>query len=208
MTEVGKISSIIVIFNSVSFKTSAMNKISAFATAALILSATALASCGGNSKSSEEENDSESLELATDEVEPASFDEDFLSDLNSDDDDALSSKKIDVPRFDDDDDIVSTTSRYTSDESSESVKESKSSNDWDSILDAYEKFSKKYIEFAKKVKDKKIDIMSPEYQQMTREAAEYLQKLQDANPSTMTASQWARYSKLAQKTAEAAQYLR
>lgn len=76
------------------------------------------------------------------------------------------------------------------------------SQDWDSLLDSYERFVDKYIEFYAKVKAGIISITSPEYMEYMQEAAEFAEKAQDAKGS-MTTSQAVRLNKIVSKLASA-----
>lgn len=79
---------------------------------------------------------------------------------------------------------------------------SKGTQNWDSLLDSYEKFANRYVDFYKKVKDGTITITSPEYAEYMQEAAEFAEKAQNAK-GTMNAKQLARYNKITMKLASA-----
>lgn len=79
---------------------------------------------------------------------------------------------------------------------------SKGTQNWDSLLDSYEKFANRYVDFYKKVKDGTITITSPEYAEYMQEAAEFAEKAQNAKGS-MNAKQLARYNKITMKIASA-----
>lgn len=78
----------------------------------------------------------------------------------------------------------------------------KGTQNWDSLLDSYEKFANRYVDFYKKVKDGTITITSPEYAEYMQEAAEFAEKAQNAK-GTMNAKQLARYNKITMKIASA-----
>lgn len=80
--------------------------------------------------------------------------------------------------------------------------QSSGSQDWDSLLDSYERFVDKYVAFYAKVKAGTISITSPEYMEYMQEAAEFAEKAQDAKGS-MTAKQAARLNAIVSKLASA-----
>lgn len=79
-----------------------------------------------------------------------------------------------------------------------------SSENWDSILDAYEDFINEYIPFCNKVAQGEIEISDPEYSRMTQRAMSFASKMQNAEPSDMTAAQYSRLTNLASRAATAA----
>ena len=91
------------------------------------------------------------------------------------------------------------TDDYTSGRASSG---SSSTQNWDRLLDSYEKFANRYADFYKKVKDGSITITSPEYAEYMQEAAEFAEKAQGAK-GTMNAKQLARYNKITLKLASA-----
>ncbi len=99
---------------------------------------------------------------------------------------------VEVIDIDDNDD-------YTSDQPTTG---SKGSQNWDTLLDSYERFADRYAEFYKKVKDGTITITSPEYAEYMQEAADFAEKAQNAKGS-MNAKQLARYNKITMKLASA-----
>lgn len=83
------------------------------------------------------------------------------------------------------------------------TKSSAKSENWDSILDSYEKFANKYVLFYKKVKAGTITIGSPEYVEYTQEALDFMEKLSRAE-SEMTTAQVIRMNKIAARISQAA----
>ncbi len=84
----------------------------------------------------------------------------------------------------------------------QSTNGSQGTQDWDSLLDSYERFADRYADFYKKVKDGSVTITSPEYAEYMQDAAEFAEKIQNAK-GTMNAKQLARYNKIAIKMAAA-----
>ena len=83
--------------------------------------------------------------------------------------------------------VVGGTSSYedgdtsdNSDEEGEASESSSSSEDWDAILDSYERMVDKYIVYANKVADGNTDVMS-EAASIMEEAQEYADKLKNAS---------------------------
>jgi len=79
------------------------------------------------------------------------------------------------------------------------------SEDWDSILDSYERMVEKYVSLAKKVKGGDSNAMS-EYMELAEEAQELYTKLSNAK-NNLSSAQMSRYMKIAQKMANAAQQM-
>ncbi len=82
------------------------------------------------------------------------------------------------------------------------ISSSKSEN-WDSVLDSYERYVDKYIAIMKKAQSGDASAMS-EYPSLMQEAQEYGDKLQNAKGS-LSASQMARYQRITNKMLKAAQ---
>lgn len=82
---------------------------------------------------------------------------------------------------------------------------SSSSKNWDALLDSYEQYVNKYISFAKKAAKGDMSAMA-EYPSLMEKAQEYGDQLKNAH-GDMTTAQWARYMKITQKMANAAQDL-
>lgn len=76
------------------------------------------------------------------------------------------------------------------------------SEDWDALLDSYEKYVDKYISFAKKAATGDMDALT-EYPALMEKAQELSEKMKDAE-GEMSASQWRRYMKITNKMATAA----
>lgn len=89
------------------------------------------------------------------------------------------------------------------DDDDESTSSSSDSEDWDALLDSYEKYVDKYIAYAKKAAKGDMSALS-EYTSLMEQAQEYSEKLQNAK-GDMSAAQWARYNKITMKMANAAQ---
>lgn len=89
------------------------------------------------------------------------------------------------------------------DDDSESVNSSSGSENWDSVLDSYERYVDKYIALMKKAQSGDASAMS-EYPSLMQEAQEYGDKLQNAKGS-LSASQMARYQRITNKMLKAAQ---
>lgn len=98
-----------------------------------------------------------------------------------------------------------TTAMVVEDDDYSSSNASKSSGkleNWDSVLDAYDKFADKYIALYKKVKDGTLSVTSPEYLEYSQQALEFSDKLSNAE-SDMTTAQIMRMNKIAAKIAAA-----
>lgn len=76
------------------------------------------------------------------------------------------------------------------------------SEDWDALLDSYEKYVDKYISFAKKAATGDMDALT-EYPALMEKAQELSDKMEDAK-GEMSASQWRRYMEITNKMATAA----
>lgn len=77
---------------------------------------------------------------------------------------------------------------------------SKGSQDWDDLLDSYERFANKYIAFLKKVKAGTASITSPEYAEYSTEALNFAEKMSKAE-SDMTSEQILRLNSISAKIA-------
>ena len=97
-----------------------------------------------------------------------------------------------ISRYAEEDDEYESGSSSTSD-----------SNDWDALLDSYERYVDKYISCMKKAANGDMSALS-EYPSLLEEAQEYSEKLQNAQ-GEMTSAQWNRYLKITNKLANAAQ---
>lgn len=113
---------------------------------------------------------------------------------SSDDDDDSSS---------DDDDSYSSSS--LDDNDSYSSSSSSGSQDWDALLKSYEQYVDKYISYMKKAAKGDMSALS-EYPTLMEKAQELSSKMEDAQ-GEMSASQWARYMKITNKMAQAAQQM-
>ena len=107
------------------------------------------------------------------------------SSSSSDDDDEVTG---------DDDDSYSSSSSGSS-----------GSTNWDELLDSYEKYVDKYIALLKKAKNGDASAMS-EYASMLEQAQDLNEKLQNAK-GEMSSAQLARYNRITQKMAKAAQQM-
>lgn len=117
-------------------------------------------------------------------------DGDFSSSSSSSDDD------------DDSSDSETSSDLGSSSETEEtSTADNSSSEDWDAMLDSYEKFVDSYIKYAKKAKEGDISALA-EYPALLQEAQEYSEKL-SAVQSELTSSQLSRYMKITTKLTEA-----
>lgn len=76
------------------------------------------------------------------------------------------------------------------------------SEDWDALLDSYEKYVDDYISLLKKAKDGDMDALS-EYPSILENAQELSEKLQKAKGS-MSSSQLSRYTKITNNLTQAA----
>lgn len=106
-----------------------------------------------------------------------------------------------IENDDDDDDAISNAHSSSYNLSETKSKTSGKSENWDSVLDSYEKFVNKYIAFYKKVKNGSVSMSSPEYSEYLQESLEFSEKLSNAE-SEMTTSQIIRLNKIAAKLAE------
>lgn len=79
---------------------------------------------------------------------------------------------------------------------------SKGSEDWDAVLDSYEKYVDQYVKVMKKAQAGDVAAMT-EYASMLEKAEDLSNKLEKAG-SDLSASQAARYTKISQKLANAA----
>lgn len=83
---------------------------------------------------------------------------------------------------------------------------SSSSQDWDALLDSYEEYVNKYIEFYKKAQNGDMSAMT-EYASMMQKAQDYANKLENAR-GEISAAQLARFQKIQAKMLEAVQNMR
>ena len=103
------------------------------------------------------------------------------------------------------DDSDSSTSEEVEDEEVEDTDNSTDSEDWNSILDSYERCVDKYIALAKKAAGGDVSAIS-EYTGLLEESQELSEKLSNAT-SSLSSSQLSRYNRIAQKMASAAQQM-
>lgn len=101
----------------------------------------------------------------------------------------------------DDSEISEVTASDVESESVETVGSS-GNEDWDALLDSYDKYVTKYISFMKKAANGDMSAMT-EYPALLEQAQEYGNKLQNAK-GEMSAAQWSRYIKITQKMSSAA----
>lgn len=99
--------------------------------------------------------------------------------------------------FDDED-----SSSSDIDESSSSSSSS-GSHDWDALLNSYEQYVDKYISLMKKASKGDMSALS-EYPALMEKAQEFSDQMQNAQ-GEMSSSQWARYMRITNKMANAAQ---
>lgn len=83
------------------------------------------------------------------------------------------------------------------------VTSSGDSEDWDALLDSYEKYVDKYISYMKKAANGDMSALS-EYPALMEQAQDYSEKLQNAK-ADLSSSQWSRYMKITNKMLQAAQ---
>ena len=88
------------------------------------------------------------------------------------------------------------------DDSSDYNTTSSSSEDWDALLNTYEKYVDKYISYAKKAAKGDVTALA-EYPSLMEKAQDLSSKLQNAH-GNMSSAQWARYNKITLKMANAA----
>ena len=107
------------------------------------------------------------------------------------------------------DDVRSSSDDFSSSDeedfnnSMDDLSSSSGSENWDSVLDSYERYVDKYIAIMKKAQSGDVSAMS-EYPSLMQEAQEYGDKLQNAKGS-LSASQMARYQRITNKMLKAAQ---
>ena len=82
---------------------------------------------------------------------------------------------------------------------------SSGSQDWDALLNSYEQYVDKYISCVKKAAKGDMSAMS-EYPALMEKAQEFSDKMEGAQ-GDMSASQWARYMRITNKMAKAAQQM-
>ena len=123
------------------------------------------------------------------------------SKLDSDNDD--SSVSFVTPDTNDSDDNIETDT--DSDTENEETVSSSDSEDWDAVLDSYEKYVDQYISLLKKAKNGDMDALT-EYPDLMEKAQNLSDKMGNAKDN-MSASQWAKYNKITMKMAKAAQEL-
>ena len=80
---------------------------------------------------------------------------------------------------------------------------SSGSEDWDALLDSYEKYVDKYVSYVKKAAKGDMTALA-EYPSLMEKAQEFSDKLQNAK-GDMSASQWTRYNNISMKMMKAAQ---
>ena len=80
---------------------------------------------------------------------------------------------------------------------------SSGSEDWDALLDSYEKYVDKYVSLVKKAAKGDMTALA-EYPSLMEKAQEFSDKLQNAE-GDMSASQWTRYNNISMKMMKAAQ---
>lgn len=90
----------------------------------------------------------------------------------------------------------------SSDDDDELSESSSGTEDWDAILDSYERMVDKYIAYANKVADGDTNVMT-EAASIMEEAQEYADKLKNANDN-LSSSQLSRLNRISAKMAKAA----
>ena len=98
---------------------------------------------------------------------------------------------------------VDLDSDYDDSDSDTETSSSSGSEDWDALLDSYEKYVDKYISYVKKAAKGDMTALA-EYPSLMEKAQEFSEKLQNAQ-GDMSASQWTRYNKISMKMMKAAQ---
>lgn len=83
---------------------------------------------------------------------------------------------------------------------------SSNSENWDALLNSYEQYVNKYISYMKKAANGDTSALS-EYPSLLQKAQDYSEKIKDAQ-GEMSSSQWARYLRITNKMAQAAQNIR
>ena len=91
----------------------------------------------------------------------------------------------------------------TTEDEDQADSSSASSQDWDAMLDSYEEYVDKYISLMKKASKGDMTALA-EYPALMSKAQEFCDKMENSKGS-MSASQWARYSKISSKMLKAAQ---
>ena len=91
----------------------------------------------------------------------------------------------------------------SSNDDDDSFSSSSGSEDWDAVLDDYEKYVDKYIALLKKANQGDMSALS-EYAGMMEKAQELGEKMDDAQ-GEMSSAQWSRYTRILQKMTNAAQ---
>lgn len=118
-------------------------------------------------------------------------------DDNEEDDNSTSSSyssaSDDDSSLDDDD---------SSNDDSNTALSSSDSQDWDALLNSYEQYVNKYISYMKKAAKGDMSALS-EYPALMEKAQELSEKMENAQ-GEMSASQWARYTKITNKMTQAA----
>lgn len=95
---------------------------------------------------------------------------------------------------------------YSDDYDSDSdvdMSSSSGSEDWDAVLESYEKYVDKYVSYVKKAAKGDMTALA-EYPSLMEKAQEFSDKLQNAK-GDMSASQWTRYNNISMKMMKAAQ---
>ena len=124
------------------------------------------------------------------------------SDIEVDDD----SYSDDYDSDSDGSDIEVDDDSYSDDYDSDSdvdTSSSSGSEDWDALLDSYEKYVDKYVSYIKKAAKGDMTALA-EYPSLMEKAQEFSDKLQNAK-GDMSASQWTRYNNISMKMMKAAQ---
>ena len=104
--------------------------------------------------------------------------------------------------YDNDDDNDDFDSEDSDDDDDDYGKSSSSSEDWNAVLNSYEKYVNNYISLAKKASQGDMAALA-EYTSLLNKAQDLSNKLQKAK-GQMTSSQVARYNKISMKLAKAA----
>ena len=97
------------------------------------------------------------------------------------------------------------SSDSTDDDNDASTADTSGSEDWDSLLNSYEQYVDKYISYMKKAANGDMSALS-EYPALMEKAQEFSDKMSDAQ-GDMSTAQWARYMKITNKMATAAQQM-
>ncbi len=101
------------------------------------------------------------------------------------------------------DEVIDEVAEDIDELSSSSTTSSEATEDWDALLNSYEQYVDKYISYIKKAANGDMSALT-EYPALMEKAQEFSNKLSGAQ-GTMSSSQWARYIKITNKMATAAQ---